>query len=325
LNVTGTVNSASPITGSESFTIQASVANSTTLSTAVTVTTSGTTLADLASDINGANVTSVSASVNSNGYLVISHSLGGVIVLKDTSGTPIADAGISSAITTGQVRAGNNSDLILSNWVAPTYTASTSAPSADPANLQRWYHSGFEADIMIHDGTTWKGYQNITNDARGFNLSNTSPAGPIFSTTEPTQQSDETALVVGDLWIDTSDLDNYPKIYRYETVSSENQWVLIDNTDQTTEDGILFADARYMGDTQQMLLQAQCQQLLHCLQVMYLILIVLIQQFIHVVCCCSTHVVAHTMSSSSAVTTSHAPTLVTQHFIQHFLQKRMHG
>ena len=249
LNIQGTINSASPITGSETFTIQASVANSTTLSTAVSVTTSGTTLASLASDINGANVTSVSASVDSDGYLVISHSLGGVIVLKDTSGTPINDAGFRSVHPTGQVRAGNDSNVILSNWVAPTYTASASSPSADPSDLQNWYHSGFEADIMIHDGTTWKGYQNVANDARGFNLSNTSPKGPIFSTTEPSQQSDETALVVGDIWIDSSDLDNYPKIYRYETVSGENQWVLVDNTDQTTEDGIIFADARYIGDT----------------------------------------------------------------------------
>ena len=44
-------------------------------------------------------------------------------------------------------------------------------------------------------------------------------------------------------------MENYPKLYRYQVVSSENKWVLIDNTDQTTENGILFADARYMGDT----------------------------------------------------------------------------
>jgi hypothetical protein len=45
------------------------------------------------------------------------------------------------------------------------------------------------------------------------------------------------------LWIDTSDLENYPKIYKYNLDS--NTWILIDNTDQTTEDGIIFADARY--------------------------------------------------------------------------------
>jgi len=248
LEVTGTVTSANPLTASETFTIQASTPNSTTLTTAVTVTLSGTSLADMASDINGANVSNVSASINSSGALVIKHSKGGLIVLKDTSGTPLTDAGITTSITTKQVRAGNNSDLILSNWIAQTYTASTSAPSANPNNDTYWYSSGFEADILVHDGTTWRGYQNIT-DTRGYNLANTDPNGVIFSTTEPTEQSDSTALVNGDLWIDTGDLENYPQLYRYQTVDSEQKWVLIDKTDVTTEDGILFGDARFIGDT----------------------------------------------------------------------------
>jgi len=181
--------------------------------------------------------------------LQITHSLGGVIVLKDTSGTPIADAGIATTITSGQVRAGNDTNLILSNWVAPTYTASESAPNSDPVNARSWYHGGTEADILISDGTNWKGYQNITSDARGFNLSNTDATGVIFSASEPLTQIDLTSLVVGDLWIDTSDLENYPMLYRYQVVSGENRFVLIDKTDQTTENGILFADARFMGDT----------------------------------------------------------------------------
>jgi hypothetical protein len=248
LAVTGTVNSATPLTSGNTFTISASAANSTTLSSAVTVTLSGTSLADMASDINGANVSNVSAAVNSSGYLVITHSLGGVIIMKDTSGTPLTDAGITTSITTGQVRAGNASDLILSNWIADTYTASTSAPSANPADNTHWYAGGFEADIMIHDGTSWRGYQNIT-DTRGYALADTSPAGVIFSTLEPTTQSDSTALVNGDLWIDTSDLENYPALYRYQTVSGEQRWVAIDKTDNTTENGIIFGDARFIGDT----------------------------------------------------------------------------
>ena len=247
LEVTGNVNSDTPLTASNKFTIQASSANSTTLSTAVEVTLSSNTIASLASDINAANVANVSASVDSSGFLVIKHSLGGLIVLKNTTGTPLTDAGIVVGITTGQVRAGNNSDLIVSNWIAPTYTASASAPSANPTDKTHWYHGGFEADIMIHDGTTWNGYQNIT-DTRGFALGSTSPDGVIFSTTAPTQQSDESALVNGDLWIDTSDLENYPALYRRETVDGEQKWVAIDKTDNTTENGIIFADARFMGD-----------------------------------------------------------------------------
>jgi len=248
LDVTGTVNSATPLTANETFTIQASVANSTTLSTAVSVSVSGTGIANIAADITAANVANVSASVTASGFLQITHSLGGVIVLKDTSGTPIADAGIATTITSGQVRAGNDTNLILSNWVAPTYTASESAPNSDPVTTRSWYHGGTEADILISDGTNWKGYQNITSDARGFNLSNTDATGVIFSASEPLTQIDLTSLVVGDLWIDTSDLENYPMLYRYQVVSGENRFVLIDKTDQTTENGILFADARFMGD-----------------------------------------------------------------------------
>jgi hypothetical protein len=249
LDVTGTVNSATPLTASETFTIQASVANSTALSTAVTVVVSGTGIANIAADITAANVANVSASVTASGFLQITHSLGGVIVLKDTSGTPIADTGIATTIVSGQVRAGNDSNLILSNWIAPTYTASASAPSSDPVNTRSWYHGGTEADILISDGTNWKGYQNVTSDARGFNLSNTDATGVIFSASEPLTQVDLTSLVVGDLWIDTGDLENYPMLYRYQVVSGENRFVLIDKTDQTTENGILFADARFMGDT----------------------------------------------------------------------------
>jgi hypothetical protein len=57
-------------------------------------------------------------------------------------------------------------------------------------------------------------------------------------------------LVANDLWIDTSDLENYPKIYRYDTTLTDGaNFVLIDNTDQTTETGIVFADARWQTDT----------------------------------------------------------------------------
>ena len=49
----------------------------------------------------------------------------------------------------------------------------------------------------------------------------------------------------GDLWVDTSDLENYPRLYRWENVDGLDQWVLIDNADQTTENGVLFADARW--------------------------------------------------------------------------------
>ena len=232
--------------GSETFTIQASAKNSTTLTSAVTVSMSGTTVADFVSDFNSANVANTVASVTSTGEIQIKHTEGGVIVLKDTSGTPVADAGISSSLD--NVRAGNDSDLILSNYVPLTYTAKLSEPTQDPADGTYWYYSASDQwDIMIQDNGAWKGYQNVSTDSRGYDLTNCSPNGPIVSASAPTLQSDDSALVYGDLWIDTSDLEDV-KIKRWQSVSSVDQWVTIDKTDQTTENGVLFADARWAGN-----------------------------------------------------------------------------
>jgi hypothetical protein len=64
-----------------------------------------------------------------------------------------------------------------------------------------------------------------------------------YQSTAPTVQSDGSALVEGDLWIDTSDLENYPNIYKWN--ASSLKWIAVDKSDQTTENGILFADARW--------------------------------------------------------------------------------
>jgi len=142
---------------------------------------------------------------------------------------------------------------LLSNWQEFTYTPNEGAPVADPANNTNWYYSVVdEVDIMVNTSTGWKGYRNVEYDTNGFPLPSGTPAtdpnGPIVSASEPTLQSDDTALVYGDIWIDTSDLENYPVIYRWQQVSGVNQWVLINNTDQTSSTGVLFADARWSSN-----------------------------------------------------------------------------
>jgi hypothetical protein len=103
---------------------------------------------------------------------------------------------------------------------------------------------------MIQDNGSWQGYQNVTNDVRGFDLSLTNASGPIITPTAPTTQNNtaESPLQYGDLWIDSSDLENYPRIYRWEQVSGQDQWVAIDTTDQVSENGVLFADARWASN-----------------------------------------------------------------------------
>ena len=107
---------------------------------------------------------------------------------------------------------------------------------------------------MVNYNGAWKGYKNQNYDANGFptptGSNTTDPAGPLVSATAPTLQSDSTALVYGDLWIDTSDLEMYPVIKRWQLVDAVAQWVLIDSTDQVSSDGVLFADARWaLNDT----------------------------------------------------------------------------
>ena len=244
--VTGTELSPT-LTIGESFTIRFSYPNFETLVNATTVTLTGTTAEAMVQDILALGLAYIGAQVNADGSVSIYHTAGGVIELKDTSGTPLADAGITAA--NDFCRAGPSSQIIVSNWGVTTITVATTEPGADPATGTKWYWGQVgEADIMVHDGSNWRGYRNLSVDARGFNLTNTDPLGPIFSASEPVEQSDGSALVFGDLWIDTSDLENYPKLYRYELVSGESKWIELDVTDQTTENGILFADARFMGD-----------------------------------------------------------------------------
>ena len=136
---------------------------------------------------------------------------------------------------------------MASNWNVLTYTAKATAPTATPDTGALWYSSVIdEVDIMIHNGTTWVGYNNFDHQGDGQVGANSvlDENGPIVSAAAPTKQSDNaTAIQNGDIWISTADLENYPQVYKYNGDTSK--WVLLDNTDQTTEAGVLFADARY--------------------------------------------------------------------------------
>lgn len=138
----------------------------------------------------------------------------------------------------------------LSNWEIFEYIRDDTAPVNLPVNGTPWFYSvADQVDIMTNVAGVWKGYNNVRYGTDGLPVSGinagNNTAGPICQASEPETQSDGTALVHGDLWIDTGDLENYPVIYRWQDVDGLDQWVLIDNTDQTSENGILFADARW--------------------------------------------------------------------------------
>jgi hypothetical protein len=248
--VTGTTTPTNTFTAGNTFTIQATEAGSETRTTLVTVALTSTTATGFVTAVSLANVPNVSASINAAGNIVFTHSQGGSIYVDNIIGSPLTAAGFTAS--TPFVRDDSNAGvLVLSNWVSSpqfVYTASDTAPDQNPANGRLWYYSSVDdVDIMIQNNGAWSGYQNVTNDTRGFDLTLTNAAGPIVSASAPTTQTNaaQSALVYGDLWVDTSDLENYPKLYRWQSVSGTNQWVAVDTTDQVTSNGILFADARW--------------------------------------------------------------------------------
>lgn len=173
--------------------------------------------------------------------LTIKHLNGGDIEINQTGGTPLTDAGFTTNLPNVYTAPTGNdgADFVISNWKPLVYESKVSAPYADPANGTLWYSNVVdEVDIMYHDGSDWISY------LTAFPL--TSPNGPIISATEPdktTGQSDGSPLVNNDIWIDTSDIDNFGRnIYVYNVTDG---WVKQDTTDQSTPDGWLFADARW--------------------------------------------------------------------------------
>ena len=248
---TTTVSTGTPFTVGDSFFIAATTVGSST-NTVSEATIGGTgTASDFINAVSAANVPNVSARLNSAGNIVLVSSTGGSIFISNTVGTPVTTAGFSTSTQKVRLSPVTPDLLVLSNWVTEplfNYTASAVEPDQNPATGRLWYYSTVsEADIMIQDNGIWQGYQNVTNDVRGFDLTLTNASGPIIAASAPTTQNDtaESPLALGDLWIDVSDLENYPKLYRWESVSNVNQWVEIDTTDQTTQSGILFADARW--------------------------------------------------------------------------------
>ena len=223
----------------------------------------------LASAISDAGVDNVSATVTSQNKVQISHSIGGEIKFVDTDGS-LAEAGFTPFVdensgtpnlyyAPGTDNTTNPTELQASLWKVLTYTASDNEVLGATADQTLWYNSIVdEVDILVHNGSEFVGYLYDGSSGQSATASpyydadetaQTDPNGPIVSASIPLTQSDGTALVTGDLWIDTSDIDNYPVMYKFNAGRTDiplvRRWFTIDTTDQTSENGVLFADARY--------------------------------------------------------------------------------
>ncbi len=211
--------------------------NTATMSSVTIAVTNSSTPQTIVDSIQSSGLVNVTASFDSvTRKLTLTHNLGGEIHLTGAAWTVLG-----LAVGAGNVSSapeGTSIDFRISNWKALStvgYIVNSSEPNDVPADSTLWYASyQNQVDIMVHDGSTWVGYKSYFTD--------TNPAGPFVQASTPTEQSDGTILVNGDLWVDTSDQDQYGRnIKRW----LNGQWTAIDVTDHTSQFGIIFADARW--------------------------------------------------------------------------------
>jgi hypothetical protein len=172
---------------------------------------------DIAASITNALSSNVATASNVEGKLSITVSNGTDLEVIDGN---VAGFTASNLNLTAQ---------IYSNFADLSYEASSTAITGNPVEGTLWYDnnvSNTNIDMLYQNAGSWATY---SNDVQ-------------FAASAPTLQSDgSSSLVTGDLWIDSSNLENFPVIYKRSATST---WVLVDNTDQVSEDGILFADYR---------------------------------------------------------------------------------
>lgn len=112
-----------------------------------------------------------------------------------------------------------------SAWASINPSASNNAPTGAIPDGKLWYDAGDKVDVYVKktvNGTP------IWQAASHIDVNTEEPSEPDY----------------GDVWVDTSDMANYPLL----KIFNGSSWVAKDNADQTTPDGALFADLTNVED-----------------------------------------------------------------------------
>ena len=194
---------------------------------------------DIVQDINDALVSGSATNV-------VASNVSGKITLTASDGKDIdvfngVVGGVAFNVATNlNIAVGNYSNFEVADVSGTSaqissknYEFGTSAPTGDLATGKLWYDSSSNVSLWYNKnvgGTaTWTLY--------------TADFDVNVAASEPTTQSDGGSLNDGDVWVDSDDLENYPLIYKYKS----NKWILVDNTDQVSADGVLFLDLASYG------------------------------------------------------------------------------
>jgi hypothetical protein len=134
------------------------------------------------------------------------------------------------------------------SWVPlEVIIGSPTAPTSGPVNGQYWFNAllGLNSDgtstidILVNSNTG--AWQNI--NLPGFSGIPVNPGSPTLypQPGDPRANIPPVAPNNGDIWVQT-DVTPYPTIFRWSTATMS--WVLVNNADQTTPNGIIFDDCR---------------------------------------------------------------------------------
>ena len=140
----------------------------------------------------------------------------------------------------------NEGTTVAPSWTIMTViVGSQDVPTQGPANGQLWFNSelGVDSngqitiDMLIADGSgSW---QNVNLDGWTGVPVNPGSITVYAQSADPRDNVPAPTLMQGDVWVDT-DVQPYPVIRRW----NGSAWTLVDNSDQTTPNGIIFQDAR---------------------------------------------------------------------------------
>ncbi len=143
---------------------------------------------------------------------------------------------LTSSATAGGILLGEAVDqidiLVVSGAGAPasittSILAQVSTPTATATTGQHWFDNTIDSlDIYVSVGSAWTAATDVQ-----------------YSKTAPTTDGTGNALADGDVWVDTTlataaNARDYPKIYQH----NGSTWVKHSNSDQTSANGVLFAD-----------------------------------------------------------------------------------
>ena len=194
---------------------------------------------DMVQDINdalaSASATTVTAS-NVDGKITIISSDGKDIdVFNGAVGSSVFNVASSLNIAVGNYSNFEVADVsgTVASIGSKNYEFGTSAPVGDLTTGKLWYDSSSAVDIWYNKNVS--GTATWTKYSADYDVN--------VAASEPTTQSDGGSLNDGDLWVDSDNLEDYPLIYKRKS----SAWILVDNSDQVSADGVLFLDLASYG------------------------------------------------------------------------------